>query len=60
MDNESDFEKIVWGLNDKSGVISITSDKGLWTVKMCINVVTGTEPLEQARSFELTNCQRQM
>ena len=51
MDNKSDFEKIVWGLNDKSGVISITSDEGLWTVKMRINVVTGTEPLDQARSF---------
>lgn len=51
MDNISDFEKIVWGLNDKSGVISITCNEGLWTVKMRINVVTGTEPLDQARSF---------
>jgi len=51
MNNTSDFEKIVWGLNDKSGVISITSYEGLWTVKMRINVVTGAEPLDQARSF---------
>lgn len=51
MDNKSDFEKIVWGLNDKSGVISITSDEGLWTVKLRIDVVTGAEPLDQARSF---------
>jgi len=51
MDNTSDFEKIVWGLNDKSGVISITYDEGLWTVKLRIDVVTGAEPLDQARSF---------
>lgn len=51
MDNESDFEKIVWGLKDKSEVISIIFDNDLWTVKIRINVVTGTEPLDQARSF---------
>lgn len=51
MDNKSDFEKIVWGLNDKSGVIKISYDGGLWTVKLRIDVVTGAEPLDQARSF---------